>query len=346
MLAEAFDWWAARMAELVPAWVVRRQAGRTNALVIVPGGDFREPATLLVRRNQQETARGVVIPNRTDRGAVRAMLDGQLKGRAILLRTPPGSLLEKRMDLPLAAAPELGRVIGYDMGRITPFSADEVFWTWVVEAQDRARGRLRVLVSLVPKAPLQPLLAALEEVGLRPTALEAAPGRGEPRLIPLHQAVESAGWRRHATLGLTVACAVLAFVAVGLPFLQQALALGEVEDRIAALQPRVAQVQALRQRIAAESAGRDAVADERVKVGNTLEVLAAITDLLPDDTFLNDVALRQRRLTISGQSTAAPKLIAVLASDPMFRNPGFAAPVTRNEAAKADVFSIRAEVGP
>jgi general secretion pathway protein L len=346
MLAEAFDWWAARMAELVPDWIVRRQAGETNALVIVPGGDFREPATLLVRRNQRETARGVLIPDRTDRETVRAMLDGRLRGRAILLRTPPGALLEKRLDLPLAAAGELGRVIGYDMGRFTPFAADEVFWTWVVEAQDRARGRLRVLVSLIPKAPLSPLLAALDQLGLRPTALEATTAGGTQRLIPMHQDTAATGWRRHATVALAAACAVLALVAVGLPFLQQAFALSEVENRIATLRPQVAQVQALRQRIAAESAGRDAVADERAKVGDALEVLATVTDLLPDDTFLNDVGLRQRRLTISGQSAAAPRLIAVLASDPMFRNPGFAAPVTRNEAAKTDVFSIRADVGP
>jgi hypothetical protein len=30
----------------------------------------------------------------------------------------------------------------------------------------------------------------------------------------------------------------------------------------------------------------------------------------------------------------------------MFINPGFAAPVTRNEAAGRDVFSISAQVGP
>ena len=127
---------------------------------------------------------------------------------------------------------------------------------------------------------------------------------------------------------------------------QNALALGEQAERIAAVQPQVTEVQALRARIAAQSAGMDAIADARLKSGDALGVLAAVTQLLPDDTYLVDLALRERRLTITGQSASAPKLIGGLAADPTFRNPGFAAPVTRNAAADRDVFSIRTEVGP
>jgi general secretion pathway protein L len=346
MLAEAFGWWTARMSELVPEWLAGGQGGPANALVIAPATDPSLPATVFLRRKHQETPGGTFIPDRIDRNALQRILGGAAKRPLVLLRVPPGAVLEKRIEVPQAAASELGRVIGYDLPRITPFSSDEVFWTWAVEGHDRTRGRLQVLLSLVPKEPWQRLLAALNANGLAPVSIEAPTRDGGKRLIPLHPDTEATGWRRHATTVLAGACGVLALVAVCLPFLQQTLALNAVADRIAALQPDVSQVQALRQRIAAETAGRDAIADERARVGDPLGILAAITDLLPDDTFLNDVTLRQRRLTISGQSTAAPKLIAVLAADPMFRNPGFAAPVTRNEVAKTDVFSIRADVGP
>jgi general secretion pathway protein L len=349
MFEELFRWWAARMAELVPAGLSRRRNGLANAVIVTVGETPTSPATLLLRRNRQETLRGSFVagvPGRTDRRKMRAAFGGLVRQRTVLLRPPPGALLERRLDLPLAAQPELRRVIGYEMDRVTPFEADEVFWTWTIEARDRARGRLQVRLSLVPKAPLLPLLAALDEAGLSPTALEVAHGGAPPRLIPLHQEAEWAGWPRRTTIALAATCGVLALTAALLPFVQQSLALAEVEERIAALQPEVSQVQELRRRIAAESAGRDAVSDERARIGNTVEILAAATDLLPDDTFLTDLSLRQRRLTISGQSGAAPRLIAALASDPAFRNPAFAAPVTRNAAARTDVFSIRTELGP
>ncbi|HYZ64615.1 MAG TPA: PilN domain-containing protein, partial [Acetobacteraceae bacterium] len=65
---------------------------------------------------------------------------------------------------------------------------------------------------------------------------------------------------------------------------------------------------------------------------------------LPDDTYLYELSLRDRVLTVSGQSAAAARLIPLLAADPAVRNPAFAAPVTRNETTGAESFSIRAEI--
>jgi general secretion pathway protein L len=77
-----------------------------------------------------------------------------------------------------------------------------------------------------------------------------------------------------------------------------------------------------------------------------LEALALVTRLLPDDTYLTGFEVRQRKVTLSGHSGGAARLIRALAGDGRFRNPGFAAPVTRVEALKADVFMIVTEIGP
>ena len=75
-------------------------------------------------------------------------------------------------------------------------------------------------------------------------------------------------------------------------------------------------------------------------------VLATLTRILPDDSFLTDFALRDRHFTISGRSASAPGLITGLSKDPAIRDAAFAAPVTRIEGATADVFTIGAEVRP
>ena len=81
-------------------------------------------------------------------------------------------------------------------------------------------------------------------------------------------------------------------------------------------------------------------------MGDPLRVLADLTDILPDDTSLIELSLRDRALSIAGQSAAAARLIPALAADPAIRNPAFAAPVTRNELSGIEDFSIRAEVAP
>ena len=140
--------------------------------------------------------------------------------------------------------------------------------------------------------------------------------------------------------------AVLAVVAAGLPFVQQSAASRAVEARIAALRPAVDQADALRREIAQATGSNDVIAAERARVGDALGVVATVTAVLPDDTYLTDFQLQGRVLTLTGQSAAAARLIALLAAEPALRNPAFTAPVTRNEPGRAEGFAIRAEVAP
>jgi general secretion pathway protein L len=124
----------------------------------------------------------------------------------------------------------------------------------------------------------------------------------------------------------------------------QELTFYQTDAAIADLQPTIAQVDALRRRMEAGDAGRDILTQETVRTGDVLQTLAAVTRILPDDTYLTDFALRDRQITFSGRSASAPRLITSLSADPAIRNAAFAAPVTRIEGATSDLFSIKAEV--
>jgi general secretion pathway protein L len=115
-------------------------------------------------------------------------------------------------------------------------------------------------------------------------------------------------------------------------------------SRLEALAPRMREVDALRRRISGAGAGGDAVANEQRRLGDVLEALAAITELLPDDSYLTEFTMRERKMTLSGLSASAPRLISALSSDPRISNPAFTAPVTRAENGHSDVFSIRADL--
>jgi general secretion pathway protein L len=229
------------------------------------------------------------------------------------------------------------------MDRLTPFTAEQVFWSASIERRDRAAGRLELSLAVLPKTLVQPLFAALEAIGLRISAIETTSRNGAPCMIDL--VPPSARSRRLLAVADGVV-AVLAVAAIATPYVTQSLALNAVETHIAALQPRIAQVEALRRRIAAGSAGNDVIAAEQARIGDTLQALATITDVLPDDTVLADLSLHQGKLSISGRTSAAPQLIPAMAGDPILHNPSFAAPVTRTSDGKADTFVIRAELNP
>jgi general secretion pathway protein L len=141
-----------------------------------------------------------------------------------------------------------------------------------------------------------------------------------------------------------MALAGLALLVVAGPFLRQSLDLAGAEHRLDALAPRMHEVDALRRRIAGAGAGGDAVARENRRLGDMLEALAAVTEILPDDSYLTEFTMRERKMTLSGQSASAPRLISALSADPRIRKPGFTAPVTRADSGHNDVFSISAEL--
>ena len=103
---------------------------------------------------------------------------------------------------------------------------------------------------------------------------------------------------------------------------------------------------ALRHEIDQLSRSAELIDNEVAKSGRPLEILAAVTRALPDDTYLTEFELQQRKLTLSGRSAGAARLVGALAGDGAFQNPTFAAPVTRLEALHAEVFTITAEVRP
>jgi general secretion pathway protein L len=191
------------------------------------------------------------------------------------------------------------------------------------------------------------VIAALARIGVAAPMLEMPRGDGPPHLIPLTSPDFFLLRRRRLQLALAGGlCAVLTLVAVALPFARQALAVADLDARIQALRPRLAAVETLRRRAAGDAAGADVLARERAQLGDALQVLATVTEILPDDTFLTEFTLSQGKLGIRGQSATAARLIAALAAEPTLRNPAFAAPVTRIDSGHAELFSIRAELAP
>jgi general secretion pathway protein L len=350
MLREMLTWWAERMRELLPP---RLRAGATppNALLATlrsPASGDTPEADFALRRRGTETALGRFSLD----AAALAGLPAALRRRPhrVTLRPPPGMLLEREVVLPLAAQHDPGGVLRYELDRLTPFTPDQVFWAWQQEGRDAARGTLRLRVSLLPKAALQAAVEALRRAGLPLAGLEATSPDGRTRAIPMGDAAgvpsrRREEWRRRGLAAAGTACCCLAVAAVALPFVQQSLALAAADRHVEALRPRVAEAEALRRRIADAKGGQDAFAAERARVGDALRAIAALTEILPDDTWLTELTLRQRRLTIAGRSAGAARLIGLLSADPTIRDATFAAPVTRADSGGADAFSIRAELG-
>jgi general secretion pathway protein L len=346
MLTDLFNWWKEQMRDLVPA-SLRPSSGRTwrRTLVIVPDTPDLSSVELFLQSRGGETSLG---RHGLDSAGLRGVL-GRLP-RALrtssVLRVSPDLLLEREITLPLAAEHDLKRVVSYEMDRLTPFRADEVFWNCLAGKRDPVRNRLHVRVTVIPYLRVEAILTALMQSGLAPARIAAGETTEPNRIIPLTEDRTAHRWlgpRVHAVaLG---GCGVMVAVAITLPFILQSVAAARLDARIEAVKPQVVEAEKLRKKIATGATTADAIAAARNQLGTPLQSIALLTDLLPDDTYLSALNVRQRKLTISGRSAAAARLIGAMAANPLIHNPAFTAPVIRDETNGGEMFSIRAELG-
>lgn len=339
------------MAELIPArWRSEATKGPANALVCTIQTTTlpSDPQLIVVsaRRRRRETERLAFSVAAPDAARLRSLLRQRGQGLPVVIRPPGGWLLERDVTLPIAAAEELGRVLSYEMDRFTPFRADEVIWRFVPLSRDGRSGVVRVRLSLVPRRGLNDLIAALAAAGVTPDLLECQRSDGDVRVIAIERPPTPRDRRRRrARLVLAFGCAALAVAVIAQPLVRQSIAISNLDARIAALQPQVRRAEALRARISGAVTGSEIIAKEQSRTGNVLQIMAALTQILPDDTYLTSLTLSGRSLTIEGQSAAAAKLITALSNDRLFAEPSFTAPVTRTDRG-ADLFALRTRINP
>jgi general secretion pathway protein L len=345
MFALTITWWKEQMRDLVPASA--RRSGKSWRRALIVAADQFEPTiadvSLLGRSGETTLGRHDLTSTALREIVQRLPTKTRL---AAVLRIAPDLFLKRDAVVPMVAECDLRRVIGYDMDRLTPFQADEVFWTCLITKRDIERNRLHVHVTIVPKARIQAMWDALQRSGVVPSRIEAAGAASGLPAIPLVEARTTRGWLGPRTDTYALAgCAVLALIAIALPFGLQSIARSAFDARIDAVRPQIALAEGLRKKIANSATATAATAAARGQVGSPLRYIASLTDVLPDDTFLTSISLRQRKLTIGGKSAGAARLIGAMAANPLIHDPTFAASVIRDETNGGETFSIRADLG-
>jgi general secretion pathway protein L len=328
MLESFFSWWTARITELLPASWTKSRAGAADGIVIDMDADRNISVSVRHKGRQQAVTLG---------GAARLVTR-----QRVYLRPPPEVVLRKHHTVPTTPRRELDQLLRYEIARITPFTANDVFWRWDAHPKPGDKSRTDVTLTLIPKTSVSAALDDLRSAGIAAHFIETDWAE-RPRLVAIEE--ETGGSTSQLLYrGLAWTCAGLAALALVIPVLLQELALHATNTAIDDLQPTVRQVEALRQGITAGGAGQEVLAGEKGRTGDLLRILATVTRILPDDTYLTDFSLRDRQMTLGGRSAAAARLISALSADPAIRDAAFAAPVIRIEGATTDVFSIRASI--
>lgn len=312
------------------------------AQVATPPGKPPAELALALRERGQSHRLGVFAADEQGRAALGRALGRRRLPREVTVTVPPDCLLERQLELPPAAAPALREVLQLEIERLTPFAPADLLWTWSAAPRRRGEDALRLRLAMVPRAAFGPTIAALGRLGLPATTLEAAAAGGPAWRFDLRPPAPYPRLRR----ALGVACVALALVALLLPLALRWQAEATLDAELARLRAPMAEVATLRRSLQQGSASAGVLAEEMARLRPPLQALAALTAALDDDSFLQELAIEGDSLLLTGQSSAAARLLGSLAATPGFHDPVFVAPVRRTEDGRAELFSLRVGYRP
>jgi len=332
-----FRWWFRQLAGLVSARLLRVyvEAGEVAVLEIVD-----DTFVLYIRR------RGVLT--RAGHGALpdlKQAMDAVPNLPPLrVLRIPERQVLRKRVSLPPAVRRDLGKVLVYEIDRETPFEQAEVYWNYKLAAQTAPKDKLEVDLIVVPRRAADALADRARAMGFSPTALEADTEYRRPTYLWLETPNPLQYLRLPPRVKPYLPAAYAAAIALLiLPFGIQQARLFLADRSIAALESQARAASALN--LAANRRMAALAFMGRSRHGESaLAILAAITRVLPDDSYLTAFSVHGGQVTMAGSSEAAAKLIGALAASHTFRDPAFDSAVLQSESDDLEKFTITAKL--
>ena len=269
------------------------------------------------------------------------------RGSRVEIVLQPKRFLFRPLELPARAAGFLDGIVRAQIDRLTPWSASEAVFGCSAPVESGADSITTVIAATTRKVAMTYVQAVS---GFHPAAIAVCTDvaeRNAGRVKVFEQKarghLDAARLRRALSIGL----GVLAVAA-----LLSAIAAAYVADNLGTQESELARQ--ISQRRAAIRAGNDggdrsplAVLERRKhETPASVIVLDALSQVIPDHTYVTELHLAGPKLQIVGISRDAPSLIRLIEQSQHFTRATFYAPTTRSPSDSGERFHIEARVEP
>ncbi|MPM37144.1 hypothetical protein SDC9_83750 [bioreactor metagenome] len=309
-----------------------------------------DPATRGFRRVEEEAASGAS--------------DGKSAGRekiyeAVLV--PESLLLRKRLSMPQLDGDQMQRAVALEAMNSSPFPSGDLLWGYALNPTVPATTAGLVTVDMVVASRSRAeqylsQLADFSDVAKAPEVWALLPRRADAAmLLPgFGEARRASGSRKYWTLlGVLAAVVVALLIAIAVtPYLQLRARVMQANLAYAALDQRAAPQLAKREALIKAEGEVTALGEIIGHRLDTLQVIQALTNALPDDTVLQRLQIEGRKVAIAGNTAdsaalmqklgALPQVREVRAPSAAVRRPGMATESFQIEFQLSDDFGVSA----
>jgi general secretion pathway protein L len=334
-------WWGSELAFLVPLRV-RQLLGGGRTRLMLRRNDGLFSASYITEEGITELGRwGVDDIGPSLRESLFAA-NPELDEAELLLSLDARQALIKTFKLPSVAEENLRQVVAFELDRLTPFKASQVYYDVRVLERLSDTKQIRVELALAPRQKLDVILDELAALGWRPTRVDIDE-RGHD-LLPEQFRPPVDQLPRTLTIAASVLLFLLAISVIGLPIIKNRSLLAELQQHVKTVNKVAQEVQDLRENAEKLTNENGFLLHKKHQEPIMADMLEELTKVIPDQTSLNGLQYRDRKIVIQGQSPAASTLIELMEASPYFKNTSFVSPVTKDVSNGQERFQIASEV--
>lgn len=329
-------WWRQQLKECVPVILRKKLAQSRRPVMWSPTNDRVWPAAQALTQSQPFLDSALA-----QRGGDVALVIGEING------------FRRDLEMPLAVQDRLQQVLGYELDRLTPLKASELYYDFRVRARNLSAATCTVELSAAPRARVNPMLEEAKRRNLNVTRMLLAPSDVDTQLdllktvrASVDESENPRGWITPSLIGL---CAALAIALVVLP-------LWQMRQYILALQPieitarTDAEVASVVQRQLEKQISEYNLPLARKHSGPlVVQLLDDLSKRLPDDTWAQSIEIRTiatlkgKEVVLQGETGSGGKILQIVQESPLIKDPAFKSTMTR-VAPNAERFHIAGEI--
>ena len=345
-IGQFFSWWVEELRLAMPeAWQKKLQHA-TRRLAVSSHG---EELALGVDENRQFEPLATLPPS-TDPALRRQQLNDfrvehELEEVPAYLLLDSAAVLAREVTLPKAAEANLAQVLSFEMDRQTPFRASAVYFDWST-LERTADGQLKLMLYVVPRTEVDEHLKRATASGLELSGIDILGGDVTLglNLMPdaqRHRVVNSKARLNYALGGVALALLV---IAMGFSLYLRGHQVQELEDAIAEVRGEAMEVDRIRKQIEGASEAAGFLAMRRMSAPLAVQLLADITRILPDDTYLDRLVIGRGSVQMQGKSGNAQQLIEQVNESELMEAAAFRGSTRLDARSGLEIFEINTQI--
>ena len=266
------------------------------------------------------------------------------KSREVAIQIPRQEVLRPSLRMPRASRRILRKALQYELGRLSPLDPTQLYFDFDITCLQQ-QG-LDVELRIVQRTTVDRALEICHAAGLQVAAIffQDDPRAADWRSFPVDKpAFFRDQWRRWSTALLAGLALLLLIALVFVAYDRISYSAKQLDTELNIERGQAADVERKEHEILA-LATQNRFLSQQKQAPLLVSLLADISQLLPDNSWLTEIEVAGNTIRIRGYSTSASDLIALIDNSRRFRNAEFAAPVVQDGPRKEERFDLTFEV--